>query len=52
MRKVCNTYGGLERCIEGFGGKPDGKRTLRRHRRRWENTKMDLRKWDGGHGLN
>jgi hypothetical protein len=30
-----------------LAGKPEGKRPLGRHRRRWEdNIKMDLRKWD------
>jgi hypothetical protein len=32
-----------ERYIEGFGGKPEGRRSFGRPRRRWEdNTKMDL----------
>jgi hypothetical protein len=32
-------------------GKPEGKRSLRRPRRRWENNnKMDLLKVGGGHG--
>ena len=36
-------YGGRERLIQGFGGKPEGKRPLTRPRRRWEdNIKMDL----------
>ena len=35
--------GGEERCIQGFGGKPEGKRPLGRPRRRWEdNIKMYL----------
>ena len=35
--------GGEERCIQGFGGEPEGKRALGRPRRRWEdNIKMDL----------
>jgi hypothetical protein len=42
MGTACNTYGEVERFIEGFGGKPDGKRILQRHRRRWEDIKMDL----------
>jgi hypothetical protein len=29
-------------------GKPEGKRPLGRHRRRWENIKMDFRNWDVG----
>jgi len=44
MGKACSTYGGVERFTEGFGGKPDGKRTLQRHRCRWEDIKMDLQK--------
>jgi len=41
---ACSTYGGEERCIQGFGvGKPEGKRPLGRPRCRWEdNIKMDL----------
>jgi hypothetical protein len=32
-----------ERCIQGSGGKPEGKRPLRRPRRRWEdNINMNL----------
>jgi hypothetical protein len=34
---------GGEKCVQGFGGKPRGKRPLERHRRRWEdNIKADL----------
>jgi len=41
--KVISTYGGQETCILGFGGIPEGKRPLRRPRRRWEDIKkMDL----------
>jgi hypothetical protein len=41
----CSTYGGEERCIQSFGGKPEGKRPLGRHRHRWEdNIKMNLQK--------
>jgi hypothetical protein len=32
----------VKRCIEGFGGKTDGMRTLQRHKHRWEDIKMDL----------
>jgi hypothetical protein len=33
-----------EKCIQGFCGKPEGKRTLEIHRHRWDdNIKMDLR---------
>jgi len=41
--KVISTYVGEEKCIQGFGGKPEGKRLLERPRRRWEDImKMDL----------
>jgi hypothetical protein len=34
-----------ERRTQGFGGKPEGKRPLEKHRRRWDdNIKMDLQK--------
>jgi hypothetical protein len=40
---------GEERFIQGFGGKPEGKRPLGRSRRRWEaNIKWIFRKWDVG----
>jgi len=43
MDGICSTYGGEQRCMQGFGGKPEGKRPLGRPRRRWEdNIKMDL----------
>jgi hypothetical protein len=33
-----------ERCIQDFGGEPEGKRPLGRPRRRWEgNMKIDLK---------
>ena len=36
-------YGGGESGVQGFGGKPGGKRPLGSSRRRWEdNIKMDL----------
>ena len=43
-------YGEEERCIQGYGGKPRGKRPLGRLRRRWLNIKMDLQLviWGGG----
>jgi hypothetical protein len=38
----CSTCGG-ETCIQGFVGKPEGKRPLVRPRRRWEDSdKKDL----------
>jgi hypothetical protein len=36
-------HGGGERCLQGFGWRPEDKRSLGRPRRRWEdNIKMDL----------
>jgi hypothetical protein len=49
MKKVegggtCGTYGGGERCVQGFGWKPEGKRPLGRPMLRWEdNIKLDVR---------
>ena len=44
LGEACGTYGGRERCAQGFGGKPEGKRPFGRPRLRWEdNIKMDLR---------
>jgi len=41
--RISSTFGGDERCIQGFVGKPEGKRPLGRPRRRWEdNIKMNL----------
>jgi hypothetical protein len=38
-----------ERCIQGFGGEPEGKRSLERRRRRWEDyIKMDLQELEYG----
>jgi len=44
---------GRGEVIQGFSGKPEGKRTLGRPRRRWEdNIKMCLQEVGcGGHGL-
>jgi len=43
MGGVCSAYVVGERIVQGFGGKPGGKRPLGRPRRRWEdNIKMDL----------
>ena len=43
MGGTCGTYGGRERCAQGFGGDTEGKRPSGRPRRRWENNiKMDL----------
>jgi hypothetical protein len=41
MDGACGTYGGQERCLQGFGGETLGKEPLGRPRRRWEdNIKM------------
>ena len=43
MGEACSAYGAEERHTQGFGGEPQGKRLLGRHRRRWkDNFKMDL----------
>jgi len=40
---ACSTYGRQEKCIQGFGGIPEGKRPLGRAKLKWEdNIKMDL----------
>jgi hypothetical protein len=36
MGREGGTYVGQERCIQGFGGRPEGKRPLGRPGRRWE----------------
>jgi hypothetical protein len=44
MGKACGMYGGEERCMQSFDGKPDGNRPLGRPGHRWEdNIKLDLR---------
>jgi len=50
MGGACSMYGGEERCIQGFGGKPEGKRPLGRPRHRWEDNIKIFRKWDVGVG--
>jgi len=43
MGGACSTYGGEERCTQGFGLKSERKRPLGRTWRRWKNTiKMDI----------
>jgi len=43
MGGACSTYGGKRGVYRVFVGKPEGKRPLRRPRRRWEdNIKTDL----------
>ena len=51
MGGACGTYGGRERCAQGFSGETEGKRPLGRPRRRWEdNIKMDLQEVGRGCG--
>jgi len=40
----CNTHGGGERCLNGFGSETDDQRPRARRRCRWENNiKMEIR---------
>jgi hypothetical protein len=44
MGGACGTRGRGEKHVKGLVGKPEGKRPLRKSRRRWEvGMKMDLR---------
>jgi hypothetical protein len=50
MGRACTTNGAKRTAYRILVGKPEGKRPLRRPRRRWvDNVKMDLREtgWDG-----
>jgi hypothetical protein len=39
---ACDTHG-REKSVQGFGGKPEGKRSLGRSRRKWEDgIRIDL----------
>ena len=52
MGGSCSAYWGEERHIHGFDGKPEGKKSLGRPRRRWEDDiKIDLQKVGCG-GMN
>jgi hypothetical protein len=43
MDWACSSDGRWERRVQSFGGKPEGKRHMRRSSRRWEdNIKMDI----------
>jgi hypothetical protein len=45
MGRACNTYGERRGAYRVLMGKPEGRRSLGRPRRRWEDiTKMDLGK--------
>jgi hypothetical protein len=51
MGGTCSMYGGRERCIQDFGGRPEGRRAPGRPRRRWDdNIKMDLEEVGWGMG--
>jgi hypothetical protein len=48
MDRACNTYGEKRNAYRILVLKSEGKRPLRRYRRRWEyNIKMHLRECDG-----
>jgi hypothetical protein len=50
MGRACSTNGGKRNEYRILVGKPEGKRSLARSRRRWvDNIKTDLRdtEWDG-----
>jgi hypothetical protein len=50
MGRACSTNGETRNAYRILVGKPEGKRTLERPRRRWVNSiKIDLREveWDG-----
>jgi len=53
MGGACSMYGERRGIYRVLVGKPEGKRTLGRLRRRWEdNIKIDLKEVAcGGHGL-
>jgi hypothetical protein len=52
MSRACSTYGERICAYRVFVGKPEGKITFGRARRRWEdNIKMDLQEVGWGHGL-
>ena len=48
---TCGEYGGQGRCIQDIIGRPQVKKPLARHRRRWEEIiKIDLQKVGWGMG--
>jgi hypothetical protein len=51
MGRACSTYGARRSAYRVLEGKPEGRRPLRRPRRRWEDIKMGLREVRWGHGL-
>jgi hypothetical protein len=49
MGRACSTHGAKRNAFKILVGKPEGKRPLGRHRRRWEaNIRMDLREIEWG----
>jgi hypothetical protein len=48
MGGACSTHGKKRNAYRIFMGRPEGKRPLGRHRRRWDNIKMDLREIEWG----
>jgi hypothetical protein len=49
MGRACRTYKGEERCMQGLGGKPEGRRPIGRLRNRWgDSIKMDLQEVEWG----
>ena len=51
MGRACSAYGEERSVYRVLVGKPEGKRPLRRPRRRWDdNIKMDLQEVGGGCG--
>jgi hypothetical protein len=43
MGGACSTYGEKSNAYKVSVGKPEGKRPLGRHKRRWEDIEMDLK---------
>jgi hypothetical protein len=51
MGRTCGAYGGERWVHRVLVGKPEGKRPLGRHRRRWEdNINIDFQEVGGGRG--
>jgi hypothetical protein len=52
MGGACSAYGGWESCVRVLVGKPEGNRSLRKPRHRWEDNIIRIirifRKWDVG----
>jgi hypothetical protein len=48
MDRECSTHGEKRNAFRILVGNPEEERQLRRHRRRWENVKLDLRETEWG----